>query len=68
MFFSEFTVTTINSTSLTEWASGQSEIFKSEMAFLLMIVLVIIVIERYASRTDTKAKIVQRQDYLPGGG
>jgi len=36
------------------------------MAFLLMIILIIIVIERYSSRTDTKEVIVKRKKYVPG--
>jgi hypothetical protein len=66
MFFSSFTVSTINSATLTTWASGQSEIFKTEMALLLIWILFVIIIERYSSRTDTKEVIQQRQRLKPG--
>jgi hypothetical protein len=66
MFFSSFTVSAINSVSLASWASGQSEIFKAEMAFLLIILLSIICIERYSSRTDTKEVQVPREKFKPG--
>lgn len=65
-FYSSFTVKNISSVDLASWAGGEAEIFKTQMALLLIVILTVIVIERYASRTDTKTIIVQRQKYNPG--
>jgi len=46
------------SVDLKSWASGQAEIFKAELAYLLMMIIIVIIIERYASRTDYKAEII----------
>jgi len=37
------------------------------MAVLLISVLLVIVVERYSSRTDTKEVIVKRTKFKPGG-
>ena len=36
------------------------------MAFLLMFILIVIVLERYSSRTDYKEIIRKRQKFKPG--
>jgi len=65
-FYTKFTVKTISSVNLSSWATGESEILKGEMAVLLIVILTVICIERYASRTDTKTVVEVRKKYLPG--
>ena len=51
IFYQNFTV----DPSVFKFISGQSAIFKGDMAVTLLVLIVIIIIERYANRTDTKA-------------
>jgi hypothetical protein len=44
-----------------EFYYGQSQLFKGEMSITLIVILIILIIERYASRTDTKAQIIRRK-------
>jgi len=43
-----------------KFISGQSAIFQGDMALTLIVVIIIIIIERYANRTDTKAVVDKR--------
>jgi hypothetical protein len=52
--FSNFTV------DPNSFVQGQSSIFKGDMAITLVVVIIIIVIERLANRTDTK-KVEQKE-------
>jgi formate hydrogenlyase subunit 3/multisubunit Na+/H+ antiporter MnhD subunit len=66
IYYGSFTVPDIASVDLSSWSSGKSEILKANMAFLLIFMLVVICIERYSSRTDTKVIIENREKYVPG--
>lgn len=54
LFFKQFTV----NPDIFEFVNGQSSIFKGDQAVTLFILLLIVVVERYSNRTDTK-KIVE---------
>ena len=57
-FYKDFTV----DPSVFKFISNQSSIFKGDMAVTLLIVITIIIVERYANRTDTKA-VHEEPDY-----
>mmetsp|Transcript_21579 Transcript_21579/g.33227 ORF Transcript_21579/g.33227 Transcript_21579/m.33227 type:complete len:988 (-) Transcript_21579:2058-5021(-) len=57
VFFKNFTV----DPSVFKFIQGQSSIFKGDMAVTLLVLIIIIIIERYANRTDTKAVDEERK-------
>lgn len=50
-FFTEFNV----DPNIFKFMAGKSALFKTDMALTLLVIVMIIVLERYANRTDTKA-------------
>ena len=53
--FSFWKVITVDQTELLDAAKGNSNLFKGDMAIMVLIVLTIMIIERYVNRCDTKA-------------
>lgn len=53
--FTNFQHITVDS-NIFKFMAGQTSIFNGDMALVILAIIMIILIERYASRTDTKAK------------
>ena len=58
--YNDFTVKKIASSDLSSILSSESEIFSKGMVTLVVLILIVIIIERYASRSDTKQIIEKR--------
>jgi hypothetical protein len=57
IFYKKYTF----SPEVFDFYGGQSQLFKGEMSITLIVILIVLIIERYASRTDTKAQIFKRK-------
>lgn len=65
LFYKQFTV----DPKVFEFMEGQSEIFKGEQGILLSLIAFIMVVERIANRTDTKAdEETKKQKKIDGEG
>lgn len=53
--FTNFQHITVDS-NIFKFMAGQTSIFNGDMAIVILCIIMVILIERYASRTDTKAK------------